>query len=173
MLVCYSYRLFPLLLCWMTSMFKYHATKWAFWQKRMTNDHYWSVEITCKLLDKGQKSTRCTSLRKLLGIFTQTPMLDAQHKLISKKTPRHFLICSPPLQTKRLRSPPAGKTHICPGILVCSLSWDGETSRADDEEDDDDAQLKDTRSGHHPRATTCDLDDDNNDLKSWSDIWKD
>jgi len=27
-------------------------------------------KVTCKPLDKGQKSTKCTSLRKLLGIFT-------------------------------------------------------------------------------------------------------
>lgn len=32
-------------------------------------------KVTCKPLDKGQKSTRCTSLRKLLGIFTESLMM--------------------------------------------------------------------------------------------------
>lgn len=32
-------------------------------------------KVTCKPFDKGQKSTRCTSLRKLLGIFTVSLMM--------------------------------------------------------------------------------------------------
>lgn len=46
-----------------------------------------SEKVTCRPLDKGQKSTRCTSLRKLLGIFTVTLMMHNTNKDCSPNTP--------------------------------------------------------------------------------------
>jgi len=92
-------------------------------------------KVTCRPLDKGQKSTRCISLRKLLGIFTVTQIK------IALQTRLHFLISSPPLQP----APPAERKYTftlvlspCAFVSRWNRPCDGETSHAAG------AQLKDT-----------------------------
>ncbi len=111
-------------------------------------------KVTCRPLDRGQKSTRCINLRKLLGIFTVTQIK------IALQTRLHFLISSPPLQA----APPAERKYTftlvlspCAFVSRWNRPCDGETSHAAG------AQLKDTHaraasrrrasSRHHPRAT--------------------
>lgn len=115
-------------------------------------------KVTCKPLDKGQKSTRCTSLRKLLGIFTVSLMMRNTNTDYSPNAPSlSHLVSSITDDTPVFSSTSKSKnTHLLlfyrRVLSRCNRPCDGETSHAVG------AQLKDTRSHTHPFARAASRD---------------
>lgn len=141
-----------------------------------------SEKLTCRPLDKGQKSTRCTSLRKPLGIFTVTMMMYNTNKDCSP---------NPPSLSHLVSSVPGGATAVFSSIhrakiliytyfiamcfrlgmqsavrwknIPCFWSYCSTQGHARTR-----CIQRRASSRHHPRATMCDTAKDA--LKNSSDI---
>lgn len=114
-------------------------------------------KVTCKPFDKGQKSTRCTSLRKLLGIFTVSLMMRNTNTDSSPNAPSLSHLVSSitddtPAHQRAKKYTFTLILSLCAFVSRCNRPCDGETSHAGG------AQLKDTRSHTHPFARAASRD---------------